>query len=156
MTQWIERRSNDPWRAEMQEKIERMERELRRTYHHPRAARHPRHGQVWRADAGLAGGGKSSGYPSVVRHMVALWCVFGNTRQNRGAHELRNTLLHSHCTRAGMSTTARPGGETKYGISKRSYPAVDIKALTLDQAQVNLARLLAGQLRAHLNKNRHS
>lgn len=28
-----------------------------------------------------------------------------------------------------------PGLETKYGISKRSYPAVDIKALTLDQAQ---------------------
>ena len=28
-----------------------------------------------------------------------------------------------------------PGLETKYGISKRSYPAVDIKALTLEQAQ---------------------
>ena len=28
-----------------------------------------------------------------------------------------------------------PGLETKFGISKRSYPAVDIKSLTLDQAQ---------------------
>ena len=30
---------------------------------------------------------------------------------------------------------ADPGLETKYGISKRSYPAVDIKSLTLDQAK---------------------
>ena len=29
-----------------------------------------------------------------------------------------------------------PGGETKYGISKRSYPNLDIKNLTLDQATV--------------------
>jgi lysozyme family protein len=28
-----------------------------------------------------------------------------------------------------------PGGETKYGISKRAYPAEDIKALTLDRAK---------------------
>jgi len=28
-----------------------------------------------------------------------------------------------------------PGGETKFGISKRAYPALDIKALTLDQAK---------------------
>jgi lysozyme family protein len=28
-----------------------------------------------------------------------------------------------------------PGGETRYGISKRSYPTVDIKALTLDGAK---------------------
>lgn len=28
-----------------------------------------------------------------------------------------------------------PGGETKYGISKRSYPDVDIANLTLDQAK---------------------
>ena len=27
------------------------------------------------------------------------------------------------------------GGETKYGISKRAYPNVDIKSLTLDQAK---------------------
>ena len=28
-----------------------------------------------------------------------------------------------------------PGGETKFGISKRSYPDVDIKAITLDSAK---------------------
>ena len=28
-----------------------------------------------------------------------------------------------------------PGGETKFGISKRSYPAVDVKSLTLEQAK---------------------
>ena len=28
-----------------------------------------------------------------------------------------------------------PGGETKYGISKRSYPKLDIKNLTLDSAK---------------------
>lgn len=28
-----------------------------------------------------------------------------------------------------------PGGETKYGISKRSYPQVDIKNLSLEQAK---------------------
>lgn len=28
-----------------------------------------------------------------------------------------------------------PGGETKFGISKRAYPGVDIKALTLEQAK---------------------
>ena len=28
-----------------------------------------------------------------------------------------------------------PGGETKYGISKRSYPAEDIKNLTLERAK---------------------
>lgn len=28
-----------------------------------------------------------------------------------------------------------PGGLTKYGISQRSYPSVDIKALTLDDAK---------------------
>ena len=27
-----------------------------------------------------------------------------------------------------------PGGETKYGISKKAYPKVDIKHLTLDDA----------------------
>ncbi len=35
----------------------------------------------------------------------------------------------------GYSNDPRdPGGETKFGISKRSYPAVDIKALTRPQA----------------------
>ena len=28
-----------------------------------------------------------------------------------------------------------PGGETRFGISKRAYPLLDIKALTLDQAK---------------------
>jgi lysozyme family protein len=28
-----------------------------------------------------------------------------------------------------------PGGETKYGITKRTYPDVDIKSLTTDQAR---------------------
>jgi lysozyme family protein len=28
-----------------------------------------------------------------------------------------------------------PGGETKYGISKRTYPYLDIKHLTMDQAR---------------------
>lgn len=28
-----------------------------------------------------------------------------------------------------------PGGETKYGISKRSYPELDIKSITLEQAK---------------------
>ena len=28
-----------------------------------------------------------------------------------------------------------PGGETKYGISRKTYPNLDIKALTLDQAK---------------------
>ena len=28
-----------------------------------------------------------------------------------------------------------PGGETKYGISKRAYPDVDIRSLTLDRAK---------------------
>lgn len=28
-----------------------------------------------------------------------------------------------------------PGGETKYGISQRAYPSLDIKALTLEDAQ---------------------
>lgn len=30
---------------------------------------------------------------------------------------------------------ADPGGETKFGISKRSYPNIDIKALTQEQAK---------------------
>lgn len=34
-----------------------------------------------------------------------------------------------------VNNPADPGGETKYGISKRAYPEVDIKNLTLDQAK---------------------
>lgn len=33
-----------------------------------------------------------------------------------------------------------PGGETKYGISKRAYPNEDIKNLTLDRAKLIYAR----------------
>lgn len=29
-----------------------------------------------------------------------------------------------------------PGGETKYGVSKRAYPTLDIKSLTLEQAKI--------------------
>jgi lysozyme family protein len=34
-----------------------------------------------------------------------------------------------------VDNPADPGGETKYGVSKRSYPDVDIKKLTLDGAK---------------------
>lgn len=34
-----------------------------------------------------------------------------------------------------VSNPADPGGETKYGISKRAYPNEDIKNLTLDRAR---------------------
>jgi lysozyme family protein len=34
-----------------------------------------------------------------------------------------------------INDPADPGGETKYGICKRSYPTVDIKNLTLEQAK---------------------
>ena len=34
-----------------------------------------------------------------------------------------------------VNNPADPGGETKYGISKRAYPDVDIAALTVEQAK---------------------
>ncbi len=34
-----------------------------------------------------------------------------------------------------VNNPADPGGETKYGIAKRSHPAVDIKNLTVDGAK---------------------
>lgn len=34
-----------------------------------------------------------------------------------------------------VNNPADPGGETKFGISKRSYPAEDIKGMTLDRAK---------------------
>lgn len=34
-----------------------------------------------------------------------------------------------------VNDPADPGGETRYGISKRAHPDVDIKSLTLDQAR---------------------
>ncbi len=33
-----------------------------------------------------------------------------------------------------------PGGVTKFGISQRSYPALDIRALSLDEAKANFYR----------------
>ena len=33
-----------------------------------------------------------------------------------------------------VNDSVDPGGETKYGISKRSYPAYNIKSLTIEQA----------------------
>jgi lysozyme family protein len=34
-----------------------------------------------------------------------------------------------------VNDPADPGGETKFGISKRAYPHIDIKTLTLEQAK---------------------
>ena len=34
-----------------------------------------------------------------------------------------------------VNNPADPGGETKYGISKRQYPNIDIKNLSLQQAR---------------------
>ena len=34
-----------------------------------------------------------------------------------------------------VSDPSDPGGETRYGISKRSYPGVDVRNLTLEQAK---------------------
>lgn len=34
-----------------------------------------------------------------------------------------------------VNNPADPGGATKYGISQRSYPSIDIASLTLDQAR---------------------
>lgn len=34
-----------------------------------------------------------------------------------------------------VNNPADPGGETRYGISKRAYPNLDIAALTLEEAQ---------------------
>jgi lysozyme family protein len=39
-----------------------------------------------------------------------------------------------------VNNPADPGGETKYGISKRAYPGEDIKNLTLDRAKQLYAR----------------
>ena len=41
-----------------------------------------------------------------------------------------------------------PGGETKYGISKRSYPEVNIAALTLDEAKAIYRRDYWDRVRA--------
>lgn len=39
-----------------------------------------------------------------------------------------------------VNDPADPGGETKYGLSKRSYPGEDIAGMTLDRAKVIYAR----------------
>lgn len=44
----------------------------------------------------------------------------------------KNTLLHEG---GYVNDPQDPGGETKYGVSKRSYPHIDIKNLTLDDAK---------------------
>lgn len=44
---------------------------------------------------------------------------------------IEQTLAHEG---GYVNDPADPGGETKFGISKRSYPDVDIKALTRDAA----------------------
>lgn len=45
-------------------------------------------------------------------------------------------LLVSPTYEGGYANDPRdPGGETKYGISKRSYPSLDIKNLTRDQVR---------------------
>jgi lysozyme family protein len=41
-----------------------------------------------------------------------------------------------------------PGGETKYGISKRAYPTEDIKSLTLDRAKAIYKRDYWDKIRA--------
>jgi lysozyme family protein len=41
-----------------------------------------------------------------------------------------------------------PGGETKYGISKRAYPTEDIKSLTLDRAKAIYKRDYWDKVRA--------
>lgn len=44
-------------------------------------------------------------------------------------------LAHTKISEGGyVNDPVDPGGETKYGISKRSYPHLDIKALTWKQA----------------------
>ena len=35
-----------------------------------------------------------------------------------------------------VNNSADPGGETKYGISKRAYPGIDIPSLTMDHARL--------------------
>lgn len=42
-----------------------------------------------------------------------------------------------------------PGGETKYGISKRSYPSLDIKNLTLEDAKAIYLRDFWQTVEAH-------
>ena len=45
--------------------------------------------------------------------------------------EIENVIKHEG---GYVNDPSDPGGETKYGISKKAYPKVDIKNLTLDDA----------------------
>lgn len=45
---------------------------------------------------------------------------------------LSNTLQHE---KGYVNDPADPGGETRYGISKRAFPDIDIKTLTLAEAR---------------------
>lgn len=48
----------------------------------------------------------------------------------------QQAFTHLISSEGGYSNDPRdPGGETKFGISKRSYPLLDIKNLTLQEAQ---------------------
>ena len=47
-----------------------------------------------------------------------------------------------------VDNPADPGGETRWGISKRSYPDLDIKTLTIDEAAAIYARDYLAPLRA--------
>jgi lysozyme family protein len=48
-----------------------------------------------------------------------------------------NAFAHIIGVEGGYSNNpADPGGETKYGICKRSYPGEDIKNMTLDRAKM--------------------
>lgn len=49
--------------------------------------------------------------------------------------EAFNRLISQEREGGYVNDSNDPGGETKFGISKRSYPQVDIKALTRDQAK---------------------
>ena len=47
-----------------------------------------------------------------------------------------------------VDNPADPGGETRWGVSKRSYPDLDIKALTIDEAAAIYVRDYLAPLRA--------
>ena len=54
----------------------------------------------------------------------------------KGSFEFAFTKVTSSHVEGGFSNDKNdPGGATKFGISQRSYPNVDIKNLTLDQAK---------------------
>lgn len=78
MSQLPERRADDPWRAKMQEKIERMERELRENTIITRELRDIL--VTVKSGARMLGlvGAAIKWLSGVVAAGVALWAVFGN------------------------------------------------------------------------------